>query len=158
MNAGRNIWFTISLVLVSALVITSALSFFYYSNYVTTEEKYANTLLSLNGVSYKFNTLIDYNNGTKIWYNQTIIPIGWSLFNATLKTTGGKVEGSWSDFGVFVTSINEVQGNGPEYWLWFSWDEAENRWMSGQTGAESHILTQGETVAWLLTNDWAATP
>jgi hypothetical protein len=158
LGTGRNIWFTLSLVLVSALVITSELSVHFYAQYVIAEEKYTNTLLSLKDVSYEVNLLINYNNGTKRWYNQTIVPIGYSLFNATIKITDGQVEGSWSDFGVFVTAINGVQGSGPEYWLWFRWDETENRWMSGATGPNSHIITQGETAAWLLTNDWAATP
>jgi hypothetical protein len=78
------------------------------------EQRYKDTLSSLNDISYKVNILIKYSNGTKTWHNQTIIPIGWSLFNATLKVTGGKVEGSWSSFGVFVTSINGVSGTGPK--------------------------------------------
>ncbi len=158
MSAGRNIWFTLSLALVSALVITSALAVYYYSHYVTAEEKYANTLLSLHGVSYEVNLLIEYQNGTRVWHNQTLIPIGWPLYNATVKVTGGNVEGSWSDFGVFVTAINDEPGYGPEYWLWFTWDMTEERWVLGATGSERHILQQGETAAWLLTSDWTATP
>jgi len=157
-STGRNVWFITSLVAVSALVLTSALSFHYYAQYVAAEKRYTDTLSSLNDVSYKVNILVKYSNGTKSWYNQTIIPIGWSLFNATSKATGGKVEGSWSSFGVFVTSINGVKGVGPDYWLWFTWDASKKEWVSGPTGADSHIMKQGETVAWLLTADWTATP
>ena len=158
LSKGRNMWFNLSLILASALVLTSALSFYYYSNYTMAEQRYKDTLSSLNDVSYKVNILIKYSNGTKTWHNQTIIPVGWSLFNTTLKVTGGKVEGSWSSFGVFVTSINGVSGTGPKYWLWFTWDEGNKGWTSGQTGADSYIMKPGDTIGWLLTDDWKATP
>jgi hypothetical protein len=148
----------ISLVLASALVLTSALTLHYYSQYVTAEKRYTDTLSSLNEVSYKVNILINYGNGTKRWYNMTTIPIGWSLFNATLRATGGRVEGTWYSFGVFVTSINGVKGTSSKSWLWFSWDKAKSRWNQGATGSESYILKQGDIVGWLLTSEWTATP
>ena len=158
MERTRNVWFTATLVLASALVLTSALSFYYYAQYVGSEKRYTDTLSSLNDVSYRVNILIKHSNGTRNWYNQTLIPVGWSLFNATKKITGDRVEGTWSSFGVFVTSINGVKGIGPNYWLWYAWDGGEKKWIQGATGSESYILKQGETVAWLLTSDWMATP
>jgi hypothetical protein len=92
------------------------------------------------------------------WYNETRIPIGWSFYNATNKITNGNVEGIWSEFGVFVTAINGVEGSGPQYWIWFTWDEATKQWTSGATGTDVHILRQNEIVAWYLTDDWMATP
>lgn len=158
MSKSRSIWFTSSLVLASALVLTSALTVYYNAQYVAAEKRYTDTLSSLNDVSYKVNIMINYGNGTKTWYNQTIIPVGWSLFNATSKATGGGVEGTWYSFGVFVTSINGVGGTESLYWLWFTWDDVENKWVSGQTGADSYIMSHDETAAWLLTDDWTATP
>ena len=154
----RNTWFTISLVLISGLVLTSGLSFYYYAQYSATEKKYTDTLSSLNEISYKINILIKYSNGTKSWYNQTIIPIGWSLLNATQKATGDRVKGNLYPFGFFVTSINGVEGTGSYSWLWFMWDNSKKEWTSGTSGADSYIMKQADTVAWLLTNDWSATP
>lgn len=155
---SRNTWFTISLVLTSALVLTSGLTINYYGQYVDAEKNYLNTLSSLNDVSCKVNILIDYRNGTREWYNQTIIPVGTSVFNATSKAVGGKIEGQQYSFGVFVTSLNGVRAIGSNSWLWFNWDSAQNRWTLGASGPESYILKQGDAVGWLLTDDWAATP
>lgn len=158
MRATRSVWFTVSLALASGLVLTSALAFYYYSQYVTAEKRYADTLSSLNEISYKVNILINYGNGTKRWYNQTTIPVGWSLFNATSRATRGNVEGISYPFGVFVTSINGVKATGTKFWLWFSWDKAKGKWHQGDTGAESYIMKQGDIVGWLITSDFTATP
>ncbi len=153
-----NTWFTISLVLTSVLVLTSGLTIHYYGQYVDAEKNYRNTLSSLNDVSYKVNILIEYRNGTRAWYNQTIIPVGTSVLNTTSKVVGGKIEGQWYSFGVFVTSLNGVRAIGSNSWLWFNWDRAQNRWIQGASGPESYILKQGDTIGWLLTDDWTATP
>ena len=149
----RNVWFTVSLALISALVLTSGLTFYYYSRYVTAEKQYLDTLSSLNEVSYKVNILINYGNGTKRWYNQTTIPIGWSFLNATLKATEGKVEGTWYPFGVFVTSINGVRGTGQQFWLWFHWDKAKGKWLPCAEAGQAAVGPQpryrpGTTGSW----------
>lgn len=158
MNKVRNIWFTLSIFLASAVVITSSLAFSYYSNYVASEQRYKDTLSTLDGISYKVNIMIEYSKDSKTWYNQTVIPIGWSLFNATAKATGGKIEGQWYSWGVFVTSINSVSGTGPKYWLWFTWNNSKKEWVYSQSGADSYIMKQGEIVSWFLTDDFSATP
>jgi uncharacterized protein YbdZ (MbtH family) len=154
----RNKWFTIALVLAAAVVLTSATTFYSYANWMSTEERYQTTLASLQDLSYTVNVLIKSENNQSVWHNHTRIPIGWSFYNTTEKVTNGHIEGSWGEFGVFVTSINGVDGNGPAYWLWFTWDETAKQWTSGMTGADAHIMRQNETVAWLLTEDWMATP
>jgi uncharacterized protein YbdZ (MbtH family) len=154
----RNKWFTIALVFAAAVVLTSATAFYCYANWTSAEERYQTTLTSLQDLSYTVNVLIKSENGQAVWHNQTRIPIGWSFYNTTEKVTEGRIEGSWSEFGVFVTSINGIAGNGPAYWLWFTWDENAKQWTSGMTGTDAHIMRQNETVAWLLTDDWIATP
>ncbi|UCH37626.1 MAG: hypothetical protein JSV76_00115 [Candidatus Bathyarchaeota archaeon] len=151
-------WFTITLVLITVIVLTSATTFHYYSNWVLAEERYRTTLESLQDLSYTVNVLIQSGDNQIAWYNDTRIPIGWSLYNTTEKVSKGQINGVWSEFGVFVTSINNVDGNGPAYWLWFTWDEHAKQWSSGMTGADAHIMRENETVAWLLTEDWMATP
>lgn len=154
----EKMWFTIALVLATAVVLMSATTFHYYTNWVSAEERYRITMASLHDLSYTVNVLILSEDNHAAWYNQTRIPIGWSLYNTTEKVVDGNINGLWSEFGVFVTSINDVDGNGPAYWLWFTWDAHVNRWISGMTGANAHIMRQNETVAWLLTDDWMATP
>lgn len=158
MTTLRNKWFTIALVLAATLVLTSATAIYSYANWQTSEERYQTTLTSLQDISYTVNVLIKASADDAVWYNHTRIPIGWSLYNTTDKVTVGHIQGMWSEFGVFVTSINGIDGNGPAYWLWFTWDDAGTQWTSGMTGADAHIMRQNETVAWVLTDDWMATP
>jgi hypothetical protein len=158
LSKSHNVWFTISLLLVSGLVLTSAVATYYYIRLTAAEKLYADTLSSLNDVSYRVNLLIEYGNGTKTWRNQTIIPVGWSLYNTTSKVTGGRIEGTWFSFGFFITSINGVQGTGPSYWSWYTWEREQSKWVPGASGAGSYIMKQGDVVAWLLTSDFSATP
>jgi hypothetical protein len=158
MTMIRNKWFTIALVLAAVASLTSATTFYSYANWQLTEERYQTTLTSLEDLSYTVNVLIKTRDDHEEWYNQTRIPIGWSFYNTTEKITNGNVEGIWSEFGVFVTSINGVEGNGPKYWIWFIWDETGKQWTSGATGSDAYIMRQNETVAWYLTDDWMTTP
>ena len=151
MGEHRNIWFTLSLILSSALILTTTLTVYFYTSYREAEKRYANTLSTLSAVTYPVKILIKYDNGTKIWYNQTLIPIGWSLLQATNKTTEGKVVGEKFSFGMFVTSINGVPGKGPVYWIAYSWNGS--KWDLLNIGSDQFILKQGEIVAWYLTGD-----
>ena len=158
LNKSHNVWFTISLILVSGFVLASSLAAYYYAQYRAADKRYVDTLSSLNDVSYSVNLLIEYSNGTKAWHNQTIIPVGWSLLNTTHKVTGGRVDGTQYAFGFFVTSINGVQGTGPSYWSWYTWEKEQSKWVLGASGAESYTMKQGDVAAWLLTSDFNATP
>ena len=42
------------------------------------------TYQNYKALANSLNMLVKYNNGTKAWYNQTIVPLGWSLFNPKL--------------------------------------------------------------------------
>jgi len=144
------------LVLASTTVLVSGLAIYYYTSYVVLEKRYDDTVSTLNAATYVVKILVKYDNGTKVWYNQTRIPIGWSLLQATNRTTGWKVLGQKFAFGTFVISINGVPGKGPAYWIAYSWDG--RKWTSINVGSDQYLLREGEIVAWYLTEDWAKTP
>ena len=123
--------------------------------YSTSERRYADTVVALDSLTYSVRILVKYNNGTKQWYNQTRIPIGWSFVQATNKTTGEKVLGQRYSFGIFVTSINGVPGNGSDFWFAYSWNG--KNWVLLEVAPEQYTLWQGEIVAWYL-NDGYKTP
>jgi hypothetical protein len=152
-----NKWFTISLVLLSALTYSCLISAYFYGQYLVAQSNYLNAISSLDEISYKVNMLVEYGS-TKTWYNETIIPVGCSLLNATSKATGEIVDGEMSSFGFFVKSVKGVYATYPSSWLWFSWDKAERRWIQGSSGSDSYLMKQGDVVGWLLTDDWTALP
>ena len=155
MSTKGNVWFMLSLVLACTTVLASAMAVYYYMNYSSSERRYADTVAALDSLTYSVRILLKYSNGTQQWYNQTRIPIGWSFIQATNKTTGGKVLGQKYSFGTFVTSINGVTGNGPEFWFAYSWNG--KNWVLLEIAPEQYTLKQGEIVAWYL-NDGSKTP
>jgi len=152
-----NKWFTISLVLLSALTYSCLISAYYYGQYLIAQENYLDAISSLDEISHKVSILIEYDN-TKTWYNETIVPVGFSLLNATERATSEEVNGEMSSFGFFVKSIKGVNATYPSFWLWFTWNKVEKKWIQGSSSSDSYLVKQGDVIGWLLTDDWTALP
>ena len=132
-------------------IIAIATTIYYHQEYVTMDRQYDEELAKLGVVSYTVNILLD-NNGTETWYNQTLIPIGWSLFNATVKVTNGNVNYTSSSTGLFITAITGVSNTGSYYWMWWIWNSASHSWTLGAVGADAYTLNNNDTVAWYFEN------
>jgi len=132
-------------------IISIATTIYYYQEYLTLNRQYDEELAKLGVVSYTVNILLD-NNGTKTWYNQTIIPIGWSLYNATVEVTNGNVNYSPVYGPSFITAINGVSNTGSYYWIWWVWNGASHSWTLGTVGANAYTLNNNDTVAWYFEN------
>ena len=148
---GKNVWMWTTLVLVCALIMVSYTTIYYYNEYQKYQSLYGDTLEELKRFrNYIFvNILIDYGNGTKEWHNETLVPLGATLFDATRIIS----EPNYTkySFGVFITSINGVGGDPNHYWLWFIWNSTSKSWEPGPVGCDSHILSEGETLSWVYT-------
>ncbi|MGD0329412.1 MAG: DUF4430 domain-containing protein [Nitrososphaeria archaeon] len=132
-------------------MITAATTIYYHQEYVTMKRQYNEELAKLGVVSYTVNILLD-NNGTKTWYNQTLIPIGWSLYNATVKVTNGNVNYSSVYGPSFITAINGVSSTVSYYWIWWVWNSASHSWTLGSVGADAYSLKNNDIVAWYFEN------
>ena len=94
------------------------------------------------------NLCIDYGNGTILWYNDTIVPLGYNLLEAT---KGVAVVNStyWPAYRAsFVDAINGVWNKGSYYWMWYRWDGESKVWKYGGCGADLYTLSNGEVVKW----------
>jgi len=172
MSKISNIWFSATLILIITTVIGLGTTLHFYQSYVNADKQYEDSLKTINDltetlqeisnnltttaqnlqeVSFTPKILIKYNNGTKEWHNQTFIPIGWSLFNATDKITNGNIEYGQT-FGIFITSINGVKQDPPDYWLWYLWDDNSTSWTFGPIGAGAYRLKSEDIVAWYLSD------
>jgi hypothetical protein len=107
-------------------------------------------------ITLKVSLLVKYDNGTKIWFNNTLVPVGWTLLNLTIYALGGNVDYQVYPFGVFVTGINGVSQHGNYYWFWYRWDPETRDWVLGETGADAYVLKRGDVLAWYLadTSSW----
>ena len=94
------------------------------------------------------NICIDYGNGTILWYNQTIVPLGCNLLQATRMVA--QVNSTyWPAYQAsFVDAINGVWNKGSYYWMWYRWDGKSKVWKYGDCGADLYTLSNGEVAKW----------
>jgi len=93
--------------------------------------------------------LVDFGNGTKVWYNDTRVPIGYTLLNLTYSRLHS-VEYTVYPFGVFLNKIMGIPNQGTWYWLW--WEYGQEGWKMGETGADAAKLKDGGVYAWIYTD------
>jgi hypothetical protein len=146
----ERLWFFVSLGLIALLVVSTSSTFYYYSAYTNSEQRYTRLVSDLRKIANSVNLLIEFSNGTKVWHNDTFVPIGWSLFNLTLAAVDGEVEYQTMYGSVFVTGIGGVKGSGALFWLWYSWNSTSHDWDSAMIGPDQYVLHDGDTLAWYL--------
>jgi len=140
----------LSAILLALLILSSGIAVYFYLDSAEAHRRYNYLLSELESVSLEVNLLIDYGNGSLVWHNKTILPIGATLLNATLKVSS--VEYIGSDMGVFVTGIDGVGTKIVKkgyYWLWWRFDKARGEWVLGETAADHYILQRGDILAWV---------
>jgi len=106
-------------------------------------EKYGHCIM-------RANICIDYKewNVTVVWYNDTIVPLGYNLLQATKMIAIVNCTYYKSVSGWFVDAINGVWNHGPYVWMWYLWDSNDKTWKYGPVGAGSYSLKVDETVMW----------
>jgi len=151
--AGKNSWIWVSTGLLCGLILVSYFAVYYYGEYTRYETLYRNTLRDLEALTIRVNILIDYGNGTRTWYNNTRVPLGFTLLNATSRIA--KVNYSSYTFGgqsyAFVNKINGVGGDTGKFWLWYYWDQSSSKWEYSLVASDSYILQDRSIVSWVYT-------
>jgi hypothetical protein len=142
----RTLAFATLAISVWAALATSVLGYYYlrFQEYVNLSREYE-------AVTMKVDIYIHYGNETNgIWHNNTIVPLGAALLNAT-----GFVADSqftyWSELGAaFIDSIDGVANNVTKgkSWFWWYWDTTSSKWILGEVGANQRMLHRRDIVAW----------
>ncbi|MGD8505042.1 MAG: hypothetical protein PVF15_00050 [Candidatus Bathyarchaeota archaeon] len=141
----RTLAFTTLAVLAWAALTTTLLGYFYirFQEYVELSHEYEAAIM-------RVNIYIHYGNETgKFWYNDTIVPLGIALLNAT-ETIADVESTPYPGIGVLVDSIGGVANSVTEgkSWFWWNWDTTNSKWIYGEIGADQHMLHRGDIVAW----------
>jgi hypothetical protein len=102
------------------------------------------------------NVLLNYGNGTLVWYNQTSVPSSWNFFNVTELITKGNLGAVFfASFGShFVYSINGVGCPASNIFCdqaWGFWTLDGICWDLPSVGVDMIPVSQATTVAWYLT-------
>lgn len=116
---------------------------------------HASTTSSTNNTT-SVNVLLNYGNGTLVWYNQTSVPSSWNFFNVTELITKGNLGAFFfASFGShFVYSINGVGCPASNMFCdqaWSLWTLDGICWDLAFVGVDMIPVTQVATIAWYLT-------
>lgn len=116
---------------------------------------HANTTSSTT-ITTSVNVLLNYGNGTLVWYNQTSVPSSSNFFNVTELITKGNLGAFFfASFGShFVYSINGVGCPASNIFCdqaWGLWTLDGICWDLAFTGVDMIPVTQTTTIAWYLT-------
>lgn len=130
-------------VLVWAALTTSLLGYYYlrFQEYVNLSHEYE-------AVTMRVNIAIDYGNRTKVWYNNTLVPLGATLLNATEIVADVQSTPYPQYQAVFIDAINGIPTTQTHYWWWKYWDVEANEWKDGEKGADIYKLKPQEAVMW----------
>ncbi len=116
---------------------------------------HASLVTSTSQTTTTVNLLLNYGNGTLVWYNQTLVPSNWNFFNVTNLVTKGNI-GSvfFASFGShFVYSINNVGCPASNIFCdqaWGLWTLDGICWDEAQVGVDQLLVSRVKTVAWFL--------
>ncbi|MEM0049016.1 MAG: DUF4430 domain-containing protein [Candidatus Bathyarchaeia archaeon] len=145
--SGKSHWMWVSLGLLCLLIVAAYLAIYYYNESAYFKRLYEKASADLEKLTMKVNILIDYGNGTQVWYNNTIVPREASVLTAT--KTVASVEGTvYPEMGTFVESINGVRNEGNRYWIWYIWNPEKKNWEWGPVASDKYILQENDTIMW----------
>jgi hypothetical protein len=92
---------------------------------------------------------INYGTGPIEWHNNTMVPSGENLLNAT-KTVATVEILDYPGWGAFVTGINGISQNPAAnlYWTFWVYNPQTQQYELGSVGASAYLLTSDQTVQW----------
>ena len=151
MSGNSKTLYGVIAVLVAIVIIVSSVGGLYYSKYSQVASYYSIYVSQLHqlGVKYTPNILIDYDNGTFSWYNDTSLAPGSNLYAATVLIMNGIVIASYSaEFGEhLVTGVGGVENTNTEFW-WVWTFNATSSWQLAMVGVDELPITNGVVYAW----------
>ena len=142
----RGVWMWTSLGLLCLLIVTLYFAAYYYNESVNYRQLYERAAADLRRLTMPINILIDYGNGTKRWYNNTLVPREATVLSAT--EVVAEVDYRFGEYGAFVTHINGVGGEAGRYWIWYIWNSTEGSWSWGPVACDRYVLQEEDTMAW----------
>ena len=136
----------LSLGWLASLALASFAAGYYYIEFQNLNE----LLEKYEDVIIRVNICIDYKelNETIVWHNDTILPLGRSLLQATETVAIVNSTYSPAQQASFDDAINGVWNHGAYFWMWQHWNDVQEMWEYGNVGADRYRLTNNEIVRW----------
>lgn len=131
-----------------AILVWAALTTILFGYYFMRFQEYTRLSREYEAVTMKVHIYIDYGNETKVWHNNTLVPLGFTLLNATeLVADVGYT--NYPGVGAFIDSVDSVENNVDETksWFWWHWDTTTSQWILGEIGVNQQILHREDIMA-----------
>jgi hypothetical protein len=97
---------------------------------------------------YAADVMLDFGNGTRVWYNETAVQPGWNMFTETVVLTAGDLQAQWYPeyqehlvWGIDGVSDSQTMS-------WFLWSYNGTAWQLAPSGADQLQVYNGSTTAW----------
>ncbi len=139
-------------------ILGTVFAAYYFVQYDIYQKEYNNLTEQFNNISLKANILLDYGNETKRWYNNTVLPLGATAFNATHTIAHTMNYIDYEELGIYVTSINGLAFNSSHGWVYWTWDSEGSQWALPKYSCSEHILHDGDTIAFAYSKGWPPPP
>ncbi len=126
---------------------------YYFQHQSARQPNHAGTTTTSDNVTEthaKANDLINYGNGTSVWYNRTNIPLGQSFYNLTASVA---MVDSYYSSGLgshYVLAINHVAQNSMNFWTLWIFCKDGNAWAPSAWGADYLLIEKGRMEVRLL--------
>jgi hypothetical protein len=106
---------------------------------------------------YAADILIDFGNGTRLWYNDTRVQPGWDMYVETVVLSHGDLQAQWyPDYQEhLVTGIDGVSNSQTMDWFLWTYNETAS-WQSAQVGADQLPVYNGSVLAWTYCGESAS--
>ena len=108
-----------------------------------------NTIVAENN-SINLDLIINFGNGTVLYFNQTSVPDGFSMYNSTQYIIGeDNIDSTYySEFNAyFVNSIFDTANDSNHAWSAWKYEEC-CKWQVLDVGSNLYILKNKQTIAW----------
>ena len=101
--------------------------------------------------------LLNFGNGTRVWYNDTTVPSNYDFYNVTYQVTNGNVVADWDDLQK-SEFVFEIMGYGCHrdqyfcggYWSLWVWNQDNGCWNYSIVGISSLKVSQFRMIAWVF--------
>ena len=139
---------SVILLLSAIAVLAFSGALYMYNEYRVLDQNYQAIQENIDDVSINIDFIVDFGNGTILYFNQTRIPVGFSMYDSTKFIIGeDNVDSTYySDFDSYF--VNSLLGTGNNaIYAWSAWHYQQD-WELLEVGTNLYIPKNGQTIAW----------
>lgn len=101
--------------------------------------------------------LVDFGNGTRLWFNETGVPLSWNYYNLTYQVTRGDMVAVWNGFPLNSHYVFSILGFGCQqgqfscgggYWSLWTWNQGSSCWAYSPLGIDRMKISDTPMIGW----------